>query len=181
MAQPNERRLALDTVGMGSYAGVGDGRQESQGSIDEQLLQMVKSHITAETESLEAYGRLSEATGDPMVNEILSILMEEEERHHRTLERLSATWTDDLNWTHSSASFPTQPMEEARQAGFIDQVKTFIKEEESGIKDFQSASKEARKGRRMMSAMMLEWMAMDGKKHVQGLQYLLRRLEGARR
>ena len=181
MAEPNERRIALDTVGMGSLTGVGDGRPVSPGSIDEQLLQMVKSHIIAETDSLEAYGRLAEATGDPMVKEILSILMEEEERHHRTLERLSATWAADLNWTRSRGSFPTQPMEALRQAGFIDQMKTFIKEEESGVKDFQAAGKEARKGRRMMSAMMLEWMAMDGKKHVQGLQYLLRRLEGARR
>ncbi len=177
MAEPNDRRTALDTVGMGAYAGVGDGRAEAPGSIDEQLLQMVRTHIAGETESMNAYGRLADASGDPLIKEILAILMEEEERHHRTLERLSATWSDDLNWTRSPEAFPTQPIPEAERAGFIEQVKTFIKEEQSGVKDFDAAAKEARKGRRMMSAMMLEWMAMDGKKHVQGFQYLLRRLE----
>ena len=181
MAETNDRRVALDTVGLGSYAGVAGGRSSEPDSIDEHLLRAIKDHITGETESLKAYKRLAEASGDTMVKEILGILMEEEERHHRTLERLAATWTDDLNWTHSRDAFPSQSVPDVERTEFIGQVKTFIKEEENGVKDFHAAAKEARKGRRLMSAMMLEWMAMDGKKHAQGLQYLLRRLERVRR
>lgn len=180
MADQNLRRTALDTVGMGNYAGVDGSGSEPGESVDEHLVSTLRSHIAAETGSLRAYAALAEATADPLIKEILGIVIEEEDRHHKTLEKLSATWEDDLNWTHNPQAFHTQRVSPEQRASFIEDVKRFIKEEEDGIKDFQAAAKDARKGKRAMSAMMLEWMAMDGKKHVQGLQYILKRLESRR-
>ena len=72
----------------------------------EYLLRALESHISSERDALSHYRQLAEQTKDPIVELVMGLILEDEERHHALMRRIAARLQDDLNWTHSAEALP---------------------------------------------------------------------------
>lgn len=153
---------------------------EEQAHTDEHLLALVESHIHAEASDLEGYRKLAGSSPDPVVAELMRLLVEDEERHHNILTRLAVTLRDDLNWERSPGALPPDrgPLDvDWRQA--LELVKGFIQHERRGVRYLSALVREAQGLRRWLTALLLETMVLDSQKHEMVLRHVAGRLERA--
>ena len=70
------------------------------------LLDAVDRHASLEVEALGQYEHLARASDDPVIALVMRLILEDEERHHGLLKRISSTLRDALNWTYSPDALP---------------------------------------------------------------------------
>lgn len=141
----------------------------------EYLLRALESHIAAERESLGHYRQLAESTKDPVVELVMGIILEDEERHHGLMRRLAARLQDDLNWSHTPEALPV-PAAAAAAAETHELLRRFVLSEEAGIRELQSFAKQAEGLYGGLPSELLAMMALDSQKHEHLLRFLYRRL-----
>ncbi len=147
---------------------------------DEHLLALVQTHIDAERADIEGYRALC-ASRDPVVTELMQLLVEDEERHHALLLRLAARLEDDLYWERSADPLPSERGQVAPDARrMLARVREFIRHEHIGAHRLHELACEARDLRRPLASLLLETMVLDSQKHETVLWHIARRLEGAR-
>ena len=183
-ARVRQVRGAIDTVGHGPLAGVestvSDPVEEDVTPNDEHLLALVDRHIMAEAADLEGYQELARSP-DPVMSELMGLIVEDEERHHRLLRRLAVRLQDDLNWERSQGALPPEqsPLDaDGRRA--LERVREFVRHEHRGAQHLHALAQEARELRRPLAALLLETMVLDSQKHEIVLWHLARRLQRAR-
>ena len=111
---------------------------------DERLLALVEMHIQAEAADLEGYRELA-SSPDPVVRELMGVLVEDEERHHALLKRLAIRLSDDLNCERSPDALPPErsPLDaDGRRA--LAKVREFVRHEHTGAQRLHALAAEAR-------------------------------------
>jgi hypothetical protein len=147
------------------------------GSI-EWLLDAVERHAQAESDALEQYEYLGNASGDPVIALVMRLILEDEERHHGLLKRIEASLRDALNWTHSPNALPNEEPEKptVSPAELAQLTRELINEEHTGaryIRDLAHKEKGIDGG---LHSLLLEMMAIDSEKHARMLQFVQERL-----
>ena len=177
-------RAGMDTVGHGPLVGLDtvflDPMEPSRSRTDEHLLALVETHILAEAGDLEVYRDLA-GSPDPVISELMRLLVEDEERHHTLLKRLVLSLQDDLNWARSEGALPVErsPLD-AGGPKALERVKQAIQHEHKGARHLNRLAQEAGDLRRWLAALLLKTMVMDSQKHEMVLRHIARRLEHAR-
>lgn len=144
----------------------------------EHLLRALESHIGAERNALSHYRQLAEGSGDPVVQLVMGIILEDEERHHALMRRLATRIQDDLYWKRSSEALPVGSPGNA-SADDLEELKTFILSEQSGIRELQEFSKQSEGLYQGLPSELLEMMVLDSQKHERLLRFLFHRIATA--
>lgn len=147
-------------------------------SSAERFLRLMENHIQGEEASIDQYAQLAEQTGDPVVQLVMRIVMDDENRHHVLLRQIAATLRDALNWTTSPDALPVAYQPDA--VATEDLVKTargLVKEELNGAQVMRKAAAEQRTLDDGLVSLLLEAMAHDSEKHAHLIEYVQRRLE----
>ena len=156
-------------------------RRAKAGTI-EWLLDAVERHALAETDALDQYQYLADASGDPVIALVMRLILEDEERHHGLLRRIEASLRDALYWTHSPASLPQSgtPLRPiARELTAITRV--LIADEHTGAQHMRELAQREKGIDSGLHSLLLEMMAMDSEKHARLLQFVQDRLHARAR
>ncbi len=172
-------RAAFDTVGHGPLVGLEHVPDSRPDRGDEHLLALVEAHIQAEGHDLEGYRELA-ASSDPVISELMKLVVEDEERHHALLKRLATRLRDDLTWESSKGALPADAAPEAAVPHDPELVKGFVGHEHQGVRYLETLAREARDLKRPLAALLLDSMALDSRKHELVLSYIAGRLGGVR-
>ena len=150
-----------------------------QGSPFERLVDTVEAHIRAEDDTLVDYRRLANMAMDPVVSLLMSMVVQDEERHHELLRRIAATLRDSLEWTHSPQALPTaHAATGGRAADAIAIVRECIRHEREGARHMRGLARDALRDDSGLNSMLVGTIAMDSEKHERILRYVLQRLKG---
>ena len=150
---------------------------EQARNVVETLLNVVETHASNERVALADYANLRDM-GDPIIQLVMQIILEDEERHHGLLKRIAASLSDALSWTHSPEALPSGaipvgvPTKE-----MLARAKELVKEEQTGAKHLRRIAGEERHINNGLDSALLEMMAIDSSKHERLLQYVVQRLE----
>jgi rubrerythrin len=142
----------------------------------------VDRHATLEAEALGSYEHLAEASHDPVIALVMRLILEDEERHHGLLKRISTTLRDALNWTYSPGALPrsnTNATPEAEDLSALARV--LINEEKTGAQALRRLAYREKGLGSGLDSLLLEMMAMDSDKHARLLQFVQRRLDARAR
>src|SRR5207302_5297606 len=82
------------------------GEYDPSGQTFIRLLDAIERHAALEVEALAQYEHLATASGDPVIAMVMRLILEDEERHHGLLKRISSTLRDALDWTYSPDALP---------------------------------------------------------------------------
>lgn len=141
----------------------------------EYLLRALESHIGAERNALTHYRQLSEGSSDPVVQLVMGIILEDEERHHALMRRLATRLQDDLYWQHSPDALPIGTPDQAKSED-LEALRTFISSEQHGTHELEEFARQARGLYQGLPSELLEMMALDSQKHERLLRFLFHRL-----
>ncbi|MFN0070079.1 MAG: hypothetical protein ACKVVP_01145 [Chloroflexota bacterium] len=150
-------------------------QREEINSPYEYLLRALESHITAERESLSQYRQLKESTNDPVIELVMGLILEDEERHHALMRRIAVRFQDDLNWSHSPEALPV-PSGDNDGAQVQELLGRFVASERAGIHELQDFARRSEGLYGGLPTELLEMMALDSEKHEHLLRFLFRRL-----
>ena len=146
----------------------------------ERFYDVIQRHIHAEADALSQYDRIAEESGDPVIALVMRLVLQDEERHHALLQRISTSLRDALDWTHSPEALPTgQPYTGERAAALASVTRELIDEERQGAKALRTLAHQERKIADGLHSLLLEMMALDSDKHAHLLQFVEHRLRSA--
>lgn len=146
-------------------------------SSTEELLAMLGAHVDGESEHIEAYRRLADTIDDPIVKVLMDLVIEDEERHHELMRRMTARLRDDLEATRSEAALPYAPSpRNGRLRGFAAVVEAYAKDERQGVRQLRRLAGDASLIYDGLFALLLETMADDSAKHERIMRFVLRRI-----
>jgi len=150
-------------------------RPEGAPTPDEYLLRALEGHIAAERGYLGQYRELAESTKDPVVELIMGIILEDEERHHSLMRRLATRLKDDLYWSQTPDALRA-PRPASVDPKEYESLRNFVASERAGIHELQDFAGRADGLYGGLPTALLEMMALDSQKHEHLLRFLFRRL-----
>jgi hypothetical protein len=158
------------------------GQYDPSGQTFIRLLNAIEHHATLEAEALGQYEHLARASDDPVIALVMRVILEDEERHHGLLKRISSTLGDALNWTYSPdalprATGPSTPTDE----DLTSLARALIAEEKTGAQALRSLAQREKGLGGGLDSVLLEMMAMDSEKHARLLLFVQHRLEARAR
>jgi len=153
------------------------GEYDPSGQTFVRLLDAVERHASLELEALGQYEHLAQASGDPVIALVMRLILEDEERHHGLLKRISSTLRDALNWTYSPDALPrvTTPATSTDE-DLPALARALIDEEKTGAQALRGLAQRENGLGGGLDSLLLEMMAMDSEKHARLLQFVQRRL-----
>ena len=158
------------------------GEYDPSGQTFIRLLNAIERHASLEVEALGQYEHLASVSGDPVIALVMRLILEDEERHHGLLQRISSTLRDALNWTHSPDALPRASMPaEATDEDLPALARALIDEEKTGAQALRGLAQREKGLGGGLDSLLLEMMAMDSEKHARLLQFVQRRLEARKR
>jgi len=147
------------------------------------LLRVFEAHTAAETDTLVEYRRLAESSPDPTIALLMQLVLEDEERHHGLLARMSSRLHDALDWTHTADALPTDkaPAVNDRTAAVtrtatLAAIREFARHEREGAHQLREIAKQQRDLYGGLFSLILQIMAMDSEKHETILRFIDQRL-----
>jgi hypothetical protein len=158
------------------------GDRDPSGETFIRLLDAIERHASLEVEALGQYEHLAQASGDPVIALVMRLILEDEERHHGLLKRISSTLRDALNWTYSPHTLPrTTAPPAATDEALTSLARGLIDEEKMGAQALRGLAQRGKELGSGLDSLLLEMMAMDSEKHARLLLFVQRRLEGRAR
>jgi hypothetical protein len=144
----------------------------------QRLLHAVETHAAAEADSLVEYRQLADTAADPVVALLMRLVLEDEERHHGLLRRMSASLNDSLRWAHSRNALPTMSEPpQAPMAQVVATVREFIRQEHEGVRHLKELARQSKRLNGGLDSLLLETMVLDSQKHERILRFILERLQ----
>jgi hypothetical protein len=144
----------------------------------EDVLAAVDHHVAEEAESVAAYRRLAEASGDPVVALLMRLVVDDEDHHHDLLVRIAATVRSILTRADSLDTLPrAEVVTGTPTKELIAVTRAFIREERDGARQLRTLALKTSGLNAGLPKLLLETMALDSDKHERILRFILRRLE----
>ena len=146
-------------------------------SSTEDLLAILSAHVNGESEHIEAYRRLSHNIEDPIVKLLMDLIVEDEQRHHELMLRMTARLRDDLEATRSVYALPyAPPPRNGRLKAFAAIVEEHARDERRGARELRRLADDARLIYDGVFGLILETMADDSAKHERVMRFVLERI-----
>ena len=165
-----EAAMSLNPHAQANIAGTDPGV-----SPDEYLLRVLEGHIAGEAATLAEYRALAKSTQDPVVELIMGLVLEDEERHHTLMNSLAARIKDDLYWKQTPGALPPGTPTAADQETY-ESLRRFVANERFGIHELEEFAGRADGLHGGLPTEILEMMALDSQKHEHLLRFLFRRV-----
>ncbi len=149
-----------------------------QAPLAERLEQVMRHHVETEEESLEAYQRLGEESGDPVVRMLMQEVLVDEAHHHRLLERLQVQFERELNPAAQGEGLALgTPAEGSSPIALAASARELADQERNGVRRLRELAKEHKEVYSGLLSLLLEGIASDSQKHERVLRFVARRLK----
>ncbi len=143
----------------------------------EQLLDAFEMHVASEAESVEEYRRLAENSSDQTVALLMGVVLEDEKRHHKLLERMAASIRNSLRWSSRDEALLSGPVHDAAPVEeTVAAMRGFIREEHDGARRMRELARMGKNIGDGLFTLLLETIAIDSEKHERILRFVLKRL-----
>ena len=143
----------------------------------EQFEHVIESHLTNEADHVAGYRTFAAEVKDPLVATLVSLVVEDEERHHTLMRRMAARLRDDIEMTRSADALEVFPVGGGGTANLAERTRAYADDEHRGAKILRDLAKESGRLYGGAFALLLETMARDSEKHELVMRFILRRLE----
>lgn len=143
-------------------------------ALEHELITLLRSHGPREGEALSQYQRLVEQVEDEGVRYLMSMILEDERRHHRLIDEMlntiqSFVWEVDLE--PSTPSVQRRPMPEV-----YEQTKALLDFEHEDAKELRALRRALRSGKVYpVHSLLVELMEQDTAKHIAILEFIAKR------
>ena len=150
-----------------------------QAMLAERLEQVMRHHVEAEAESLEAYQRLVEESEDPVVRVLMQEVLVDEAHHHTLLERLEAQFERELAPATQGEDLALGPPAEGLSAvALAASARALADQEQDGVRLLRELARHHEGMYAGLFSLLLEGMALDSQKHERVLRFVEQRLAG---
>ncbi|MBI4492949.1 MAG: hypothetical protein HY690_09170 [Chloroflexi bacterium] len=144
----------------------------------ERLLAAFEAQAATVAEALAADRHLAEAASDPAARLVLQLVLEDEARDQRLLERMAAGLRGALEWATSPRTLPAPPAPgEPAAAEWLAATRARLEAQQVGARRLRQLARQQRQLDDGLFALLLEAMALESQKHARMLRFLVRRLE----
>ena len=149
-----------------------------QAPLAERLEQVMRHHVEAEEESLEAYQRLGEESGDPVVRMLVQEVLVDEAHHHRLLERMEVQFERELDPATPGEGLALGPPAEGSPAvALAASARALADQERKGVRRLRKLARDHKTVYSGLFSLLLEGIAADSEKHERVLRFVARRLK----
>ena len=142
----------------------------------ERFEHVIEAHVANEAEHVAEYRAFAAQAKDPLVATLLSLVVEDEERHHALMRRMALRLRDDIEMTRSLDALEVFPMGRGGTAGLAERSRAYADDERQGAKVLRDLAREAGHMYGGAFALLLETMARDSEKHELVMRFIVRRL-----
>lgn len=137
----------------------------------------LEAHEREEQQTLGEYQDAAKAAPDAGVRYLMSLVLEDEERHHRLSQAMAHEVHDSLLWLQREAPLPeVNPAPEERQK-LLRQTERFLRIEEDGERQLADLHHQVKELHAGLLELIVDVMRADTEKHVHILKYIKKRLE----
>ena len=143
----------------------------------EQLENVIEAHVRNEAEHVFGYRAIAAEVKDPLAAMLVSLVIEDEERHHELMRRMAARLRDDIAGTRSDEGLRVFPVGGGGTASLAERTRAYADDEREGAKVLRELAKDTGRIYGGAFALLLETMARDSEKHELVMRFILRRLE----
>ena len=145
----------------------------SELTVLERLHKHLDEHVSSETGLIAAYRQLAEAPDTPeAARYLIRVVLEDEQRHHRLFQEMTAAVGNDLNWTHRPDAVPSLPYGPSAPA-LEEATAAFLVAEQADEKQLHALRKELRPFRdTTLWGLLIELMEHDTAKHILLLNFI---------
>ena len=146
--------------------------------LAQRLEQVMRHHVETEEESLEAYQRLGEESGDPVVRMLMQEVLVDEAHHHRLLERLEVQFERELDPATPGEGLALGPSAEGASAvELAASARALAAQERKGVRRLRKLARDHKDVYSGLFSLLLEGIAMDSEKHERVLRFVAQRLK----
>lgn len=159
-------------AGMAAEAGI---------SPVEALLNQLESHERQEQTFIDGYRSIVDRHPNPLVRFLLGLIIADEEKHHQVVHAMAASLRADLTWADAEGALASMGEIAAdEKAELLRLTAEFIAEEKKGIKEYKALIKSSKGYYEGSFTLLLRTIVHDSEKHLMILEFLDRKLRGAR-
>ena len=149
------------------------GQYDPSGQTFIRLLNAIEHHASLEAEALDQYEHLARMSDDPVIAMVMRLILDDEERHHGLLKRISSMLRDALNWTCSPDALPRATgTSTATDEDLTSLARALIAEEKTGAQALRGLAQREKGLGGGLDSLLLEMMAMDSEKHARLLLFV---------
>jgi bacterioferritin (cytochrome b1) len=150
-------------------------------SAVQHLMNEFKSHENDEAKHLRTYQEIAAQSEDPLAHFLLGLIIADEERHQQIVGRMVARLEKDLAWKPSEGTARKIRPSAAKVVRLQAALERFLAVERSGIKDYERLRQASGGVGHDIFELLCRTMVYDSEKHIDILEFLLRRLRQARK
>ncbi len=148
----------------------------------EHLLTAIEEHAKKEEGAIVSYHTLAADFADPVLAQIMRLLAEDEERHHRVLREMALVVRANVErWPAAAAPAPHSGLPPRELEATISILREAMRDENSGIRELRSLARTYGDRYGGLLALLFELMALDSRKHARMLRFVTRQLQAERR
>jgi rubrerythrin len=159
--------------------------ERSEGSLvgaspfDQRLYGHIVEHVMAEAGLLERYRRLAESSDEPDVAYLASLILEDEERHHRLFQEMANGLRSEVEWREVSPAMPEVPYARRGSEAIREVARELLEVEKEDRRQLRVLAKELDSVRHTtLWALVVELMELDTAKHIRILEFVLAHADG---
>ncbi|MDZ7678621.1 MAG: hypothetical protein U5K29_08715 [Acidimicrobiales bacterium] len=153
------------------HADRSDSHRGPDHDLEHRVISMLKSHGPREGEALASYARLAEETEDGGHAYLMRLILEDERRHHRTIDEMlntvqSFVWDVDVEPSvPSAARYPDRRIHQ--------ETKRLLAFEREDAKELRQLKKALQQDKTWpFLALLVDLMIQDTKKHIEILKFV---------
>lgn len=144
----------------------------------ELLAAALDAHAGSRATSLGGYADLASGSDDPMIAEVVRLIVEDEQRQQSLLRRMTATMRDSLEWTRSPDALPVPaPPQSAIAANLVAYARAAVEQDRADARSLRNLARRSTGLGAGLMRLLLERMAADMDQHARLLQFVVLRLQ----
>jgi len=147
-------------------------------SIVEQMLSQLEAHEESERELLDNYRSAARQGADPGVRFLMSLILEDEERHHRLMAAMARDVKSSVLWLEDQPPLPPIENKAEDRPRLILQTELFLEIEAQNAAQLKELKKDVKQLHSGLLELIVQGMEADTHKHIGILKYILKQLEG---
>jgi bacterioferritin (cytochrome b1) len=150
-----------------------------ESSAAERLMKDFESHETREAVYVRRYGEMFQRMQNPLVKFLVELILADEEKHHTVLQSMTSTLKGAVTWTRFENALEGLYNLRKEKDEIVNVTEEFIRAEKKEIVEYRKLMRAAKTYYQGLFTLFLAAMIHDSEKHVEILEFLLKKLKAA--
>jgi hypothetical protein len=147
-------------------------------SLSERLIRALEAHASSEAHDLAVYQELAERSHDPIVQLLVGMVVEDEQRHQSVLQSMVRRLQQEVEFVDEPGALPVgDRVPSAADGEMAATLRGLIRDEHEGARHLRHLARQEPHLYDGLYPLLLEGIARDSEKHATILRFLLLRVE----